>query len=574
MGTAAGMFTITVGGVELPPEVADSLASVLVEDSVEVPDIFMLRFNDPHKVCITQGGFEVGKDCEIKISAGRGGSPKMLMKGEITAIESEHSGGQTLSVVRGMDKGHRLYRGRSAQTFRGDVTASDVVKEIAKKAGLDLGKVDETEVKYPRLIQGNRSDYAFLSQLALENDRVLTVRDGQLHFTKRDMEKTPEFGDLDEASRADKKIVVGQDLKSMNMAVTSGEAVGEVEVRGFNIDDPLKPFIGTAKSETHSAKLKHNPGELAGKFGEKKLVISNVVIRDQATADAIAKAAAQKSGSAFADVSGVMEGNPEMRAGESVSLANAGDDFDGKVTLSTTRHTWDEHAGYTTEVGSRGSGQSGGVLGMAQGGSGGMTGNAGGGSGGAAGAGSIPGVAWGVVTENNDPEKKGRLRLKLPQLGDNVDTDWAPNMTWGAGKDRGIVWIPEVNDLVLVAFEQGDVRHPIVIGHSWNAKNPPKYEEPMFDGQAGKVKNRAFISRTGQRIVLWDDDGQKEGIRLVTNDDAYEIFIEKTKSRILIKSGGKIEIEASQDVSIKAGGKVTINGGGGVDITGPTVNIG
>ena len=41
---------------------------------------------------------------------------------------------------------------------------------------------------------------------------------------------------------------------------------------------------------------------------------------------------------------------------------------------------------------------------------------------------------------------------------------WAPVVSPNAGKDRGQLMVPQVEDSVLVGFEQGDVRFPYVLG--------------------------------------------------------------------------------------------------------------
>src|SRR5439155_1732561 len=71
--------------------------------------------------------------------------------------------------------------------------------------------------------------------------------------------------------------------------------------------------------------------------------------------------------------------------------------------------------------------------------------------------------AVGVVTDNKDPSKLGRVKLKIPILSDNDSTFWAPVVMMGAGKNRGWFFIPEVNDEVLVMFEHGDVNRPVVV---------------------------------------------------------------------------------------------------------------
>ncbi len=66
-----------------------------------------------------------------------------------------------------------------------------------------------------------------------------------------------------------------------------------------------------------------------------------------------------------------------------------------------------------------------------------------------------------IVTDNNDPDNIGRVKVKFPWLGDDVESWWARIAAPGAGPDYGIVWVPQVNDEVLVGFLHGDVRMPV-----------------------------------------------------------------------------------------------------------------
>src|SRR5438270_13414067 len=79
----------------------------------------------------------------------------------------------------------------------------------------------------------------------------------------------------------------------------------------------------------------------------------------------------------------------------------------------------------------------------------------------------------GIVTDNKDPSKLGRVKLKFPVLSMDDTTDWVPVVMPGAGKNRGWFFIPEKDDEVLVLFEHGDIDRPLVVGSLWNGKDKP-----------------------------------------------------------------------------------------------------
>ena len=73
-------------------------------------------------------------------------------------------------------------------------------------------------------------------------------------------------------------------------------------------------------------------------------------------------------------------------------------------------------------------------------------------------------------------------------------------MQLGAGPDSGTMFIPAVNDEVLVGFEHGDVDWPIVIGGLFNGTDkPPAYSHYLDNGQ---VHRRSIVSRLGHQIAL------------------------------------------------------------------------
>ena len=61
----------------------------------------------------------------------------------------------------------------------------------------------------------------------------------------------------------------------------------------------------------------------------------------------------------------------------------------------------------------------------------------------------VHGVVVGVVTNNEDPDDMGRVKVKLPWLSDKEESNWARIATPMAGKERGVYFLPEVDDEVL-----------------------------------------------------------------------------------------------------------------------------
>lgn len=82
----------------------------------------------------------------------------------------------------------------------------------------------------------------------------------------------------------------------------------------------------------------------------------------------------------------------------------------------------------------------------------------------------ISGVAAAVVTEVEDPERLGRVRVRLSKNGGGAP-QWAHVIVAAVGPARLALQL-SVGDRVLVAFEHGDMRQPFVIGKVWNWVQP------------------------------------------------------------------------------------------------------
>jgi uncharacterized protein involved in type VI secretion and phage assembly len=150
-----------------------------------------------------------------------------------------------------------------------------------------------------------------------------------------------------------------------------------------------------------------------------------------------------------------------------------------------------------------------------------------------------PGGVTGLVKRLDDPEGQGRIQLQFPWLSGTQRSAWAPVAAPFAGKDRGQVYMPEIDDEVLVAFEHGDFDHPFVIGLLWNGADTPSTNDP----------NRRLIrSVNGHEIEIYDppiSSGDKGYIRL---KDAHGNIVELANGRISITSVSFIEINAPQVV--------------------------
>jgi phage baseplate assembly protein V len=189
-------------------------------------------------------------------------------------------------------------------------------------------------------------------------------------------------------------------------------------------------------------------------------------------------------------------------------------------------------------------------------------------------SGRLVGVVPALVTNNDDPDKQGRVKVKFPWLTDKEESDWARVAAPYAGKERGLFVLPEVGDEVLVAFEHGEMTRAFVLGTLWNGVDTP----PSADGDGRDRK--VLRTRSGHLIRLDDSDGaekieilDKTGKNTLTLDSAANtVTIAADKDIVLKAPQGTVKIDA-QKVEIVASGEAKLEASGTMTVKGATVNL-
>lgn len=182
--------------------------------------------------------------------------------------------------------------------------------------------------------------------------------------------------------------------------------------------------------------------------------------------------------------------------------------------------------------------------------------------------GGVAGVATGTVTDNKDPEQLGRVKVQLPWRADEFETDWVRVVTPMAGGARGIYFVPEIGDEVLLAFDRNDIRYPYVLGALWSRTDPPPDGAPTSENDVRMV-------RTRKGHVLRFDDAQSKGAITIELSDGKKIEIDDDGIRItdtmskvtLDAKAGSVSIEAAQSMSLKAP-QITIEASATLDLKG------
>lgn len=578
---------LEIGDKAAPDELMNDIQQLSVEESLHLPAAFTIVVENPYYSNDApwqyDDYFTLGQTIRIGFQASTTpdqtfSEPKMsyLIQGEITGIESHFSAeSQAPIVVRGYDTSHRLHRGRHNRSFQ-DYTDSDIVEEIAAQVGIEIGQLDDSGSPRAYVFQENQTNMEFLRYRAARLGFELFVRDGKLYFRR---------------PTADDRLSLEwlKDFGSFQVRVTTAEQVSGVEVRGWDYVGK-RAIVSMAQSEETLTQTAYGQGSaMPADFGlsnePPKVYVVDKPVESAKEADAIAQALFDELGGEFTLADAQAEGNPDIRAGRMVTLTDMGK-YGGEYYITETRHLYYNRR-YTTEFAVRGL-RGGNLLGdlMMQ-------------------PHLRPGQTFlvGIVTNNQDPEGMGRVRVRFPTLtpqedGSGHESNWARVVAIGAGSDRGFHCLPEIEDEVLVGFEHGDIHRPYVIGNVWNGEDAPP--DAVQDAvNRGKVRLRTLRTRTGHQLQFVEEDKNasqagiffetaggakvslndskgtitietKNGHRLsfsdsqgevkMTSRGGHEIALNDAMQVLSIRSTGSLSLRATTSVDIQAIGPITLRG--------------
>lgn len=172
------------------------------------------------------------------------------------------------------------------------------------------------------------------------------------------------------------------------------------------------------------------------------------------------------------------------------------------------------------------------------------------------------GIALAEVTAIKDPKNLGRVKCKyLTADKDLGETGWIFCLTPFGGKDYGCFLHPGIGDIVALAYEDGDVHRPFVIGSLWAKKNTAPVSISNGKNETFKLitPNKSFVEfsdvQKKERVTVSTPKGHK--VELDDEKDVISVTDGKNKLEISGKSGA-VEITCEKKLTIKVGSGVTI----------------
>lgn len=530
-------FSLTIDGTSASEDLIADILQVSAEESLHQLGMFTLIISNNYfsgsstAPWTHMSKFAIGKKIKIGFTSSTTGDPNYddastayILEGEITAIETDFTEeAKAPIIIRGYDVSHRLHRGRCSQSFL-NMTDSDIVSKLARESGITVGTVTATTPVHKYVFQENQTNMEFLQERAARNGFELYMQDGKLNFRKPTNDEELELKWL-------------KDLSSFRVRVTGAEQVSSVEVRGWDYTTK-KTIISTASTEAVITSNTSGKGSTSSTtFGSStKMIVVDQPVFSTAESDKIAQSLCDELGGEFVHADAKGTGNPKIRAGKVIKLTDMGN-YSGSYYVTETHHLF-QNGYYATHFSVRGL-RGGDLYSMLS-----------------SKTHLQPGQTMlvGIVTNNQDPDKLGRVKVKFPTLTEADESNWARVVGVGAGANRGFDCLPEVDDEVLVAFEHGDIHRPYVIGGVWNGTDaPPTVVTDSVVG--GKVRLRTFKTRVGHQLQFVEEDkgAVKKGVYLNTID-GHNLQLDDSSKVISLTSTGDITVKTgtAENLTINA----------------------
>ncbi len=558
------LYTILVDGSEIDEDLRKRVREVRVQSYLRLPDICTLtatfaKGEPGQDEPIDQHPFDIGKKLEVRLGAREGITTTTLFRGEIVTLEPSFGAGAVELIVRGFDRSHVLLRSRNVRTFQNQ-TSSDIVTKIVQEAGFQVD-CDPSGDPHDFMQQDNETDWDFIWRLAERVGFEFVMEDQTAHFRK----PTPE-GAIE--------LEWPTSLRSFNPRVTAVQQVRQVTLLAQ--DPKTKQVIDvTATTSNQVAQIGVDRETVASAFDGATIHIATEPVKSQGEATALAQALLDKLANGYIAAEGICDGNPDIKAGAKVSVSGVGQKFSGTYRVAAATHVLRGGSIYETQFANSAAHTLLGAVGSDRGTSAPDFGSQ---------------LVLGIVTNNDDPDGMGRVRVQYPALGSDVEGAWARIAVPSAGKERGLLMLPVVGEEVLIGFEHDDTTRPYVLGSLFNGRDTPgddllQREDGSFavrsDQKIYTESTHDYTIKSGGKLIVEVGDNVEEkykqdwtgeitGKASLKANQPFEI----EGQNVSIKGQAQVELEGTATLTLKCGGAQIQLSSAGIQISAPQIQLG
>jgi phage protein D len=553
----AAPYEVLVDGQGIAPEQLDRITEIRVVDYLRLPDVCTVQIVYPRAEDIDSQPFAVGAVLELRLGAAEELVPATLFTGQVATVEPEFGSGGCSLTVRAFDRTQLLHRSRRVRTFQNQTTG-DIVAKVVGEAGL-TPDCESTPFVHEFVQQDNETDWELLLRLADRIGYELVVEDTIVHLRRPSLAGAVE-------------LEWPTTLRSFRPRVTAVQQVQEVTL--YAHDPKTKQVIeASATRPEQLAEIGVARDSVTESFEPAVMHVATEPVKTQGEATTLAQALLDKLANGYVAADGIAAGNPRIKAGTKVRIAGVGSNFSGVYRVASATHVLrggyyeTRFANSTTHtildaVGS----QNGGVPRFSA------------------------HLVLGIVTNNNDPDEMGRVRVQYPALGAEHEGAWARVVTPSAGKERGLLMLPVVGEEVLVGFEHDDTTRPYVLGSLFNGRDLPG--EHLIQNRDGSFAVRSdkkiyseskeqYTIKSGAKLVVEIADNVEEKFQKDwKNDTTGKASLKATQpfeiegQNVTITGKAQVSVEASATLTLKCGPSEIQLSSAGVRISGPMINLG
>lgn len=527
---------IKVDGAPLSSALFDKLTEVRVELSVGAAGQFTLRFLSDDGMA---GEFKIGSEIAISFD-NESLTPVEVIKGTVEGLAIDYEFDRRQLTVTGYDARRKISTAAAPTTYTRQ-SYSDILSAIANRSGLSP-RIDSSlrSVVFDHVLQVE-SDLAFVHRIVTEQGLEWLVDGGNLIVRKR-------------ASTATVQVEFGERLRRLSARYTTSERPEDVTVTSW---DPVqKQAIVERKNPETPAGSVPLESRNRKKAAAKRKATATKVATSLDAASAVATGIARRMASGDLVGRGETVGDPAIKPGVALEISGVNADWNGTYYVTAAEHIYRDGDPYLTRftIGANDSSSLVDLLGAPGAPSTRSTGSA------------RPlgqGVTIGIVTNvENGARNHAEVKVKLPYLGD-IESEWLRVAMPGAGSQRGIMFMPEVNDEVLVAFEHGDPTRGYVIGSVWNGEDEP----PVAWTSTSNHHLRSIKSKNGHLMTFSDGNGDaKQFVSIVLADGKTTLLLGHDKIEVVANSGKPIEVKNDR-------AKVVLAGNGDIKLEGQNITI-
>ncbi len=471
---------------------------------------------------------------KIEISAGYQSKDELIFKGIIVKHGiNVRSGKPPELAIECRDEAVKMTVGRKNGIFY-EVKDSEVIEDIAGTYGLST-EVESTKVKHNEMVQYYATDWDFVVTRAECNGLVVIPDDGKLIVKKPDPSPKPAFS-----------IAYGATVVEFEGEIDARTQYAAIKASSWDpSSQDLASSDGADPGITPPGNMKGS--DLAAVVDLKNFELQHSGIINDQELQAWADACYLKSSLAGHRGRVKFQGYSKIKPGETIGLEGLGTRFNGTAYVSGVKHII-QNGNWLTDV----------QFGLSpswfksepeviD----------------APASGVIPavsGLQLGTVTQiGEDPDGENRILVKVPMASAEEDGLWARFASPDAGPDRGVFFMPEIGDEVVLGFLNDDPRNPVVLGTLHSSVNAP----PLTPDDENNEKG--IVTRSAMKL-MFDDDKKvinietPGGNKVTISDDEEKIIFEDMGGSKIELSADGILFESSADLILKASGDIKLEG--------------